>query len=99
MVLSIFRYGQEDVIAPYLEHYLEAADTVIDTLGFHKGSVVLEYGFPKPLGSTETLALLVYNEAFGSFRLGTASAIGVLMLAIALVVVLLAIRPLRREYF
>jgi aminopeptidase N len=55
MVFSIFRYGQEDVIAPYLEKYLEAADTVIDTLGFHKGSVVLEYGFPKALGSPELI--------------------------------------------
>jgi aminopeptidase N len=53
MVLSIFRYGQEEVLAPYLERYLEAADTAIDTLGFHKGSVVLEYGFPKALGSRE----------------------------------------------
>ena len=51
MVLSIFRYGQDDVTAPYLDLYLEAAETCIDTLGFHKGSVLLEYGFPKPLGS------------------------------------------------
>lgn len=51
MVLSIFRYGQDDVLAPYLERYLEAAETCIDTLGFHKGSVLLEYGFPKALGS------------------------------------------------
>ena len=29
--------------------------TVIDTLGFHKASTVLEYGFPKPLGSQATL--------------------------------------------
>jgi aminopeptidase N len=54
-VLSIFRYGQEDVIAPYLERYLEAADTVIDTLGFHKASVLLEYGFPKALGTPALL--------------------------------------------
>ena len=53
IVLSIFRYGQDDVIAPYLEQYLEAADTLIDTLGFHKASVVLEHGFPKALGSAE----------------------------------------------
>ena len=55
MVFSIFRYGQDDVLAPYVEQYLEAADTVSDTLGFHKGSVVLEYGFPKALGSPELL--------------------------------------------
>jgi aminopeptidase N len=67
MVLSVFRFGQEDVVAPYLEKYLEAAVTAIDTLGFHKGSVVLEYGFPKPLASQETLdrldAWLADNDA------------------------------------
>ncbi|QSR32042.1 aminopeptidase N [Nocardioides sp. S5] len=55
MVFSIFRFGQEDVLEPYLEKFLTAADTVIDTLGFHKASTVLEYGFPKPLGSQATL--------------------------------------------
>ena len=55
MVFSIFRFGQEDVLEPYLEKFLAAADTVIDTLGFHKASTVLEYGFPKPLGSQATL--------------------------------------------
>jgi aminopeptidase N len=54
-VLSIFRYGQEDAVAPFLDQYLEAAETVIDTLGFHKGSVVLEYGFPKALGSPQLI--------------------------------------------
>ena len=58
MVYSIFRFGQEDVLEPYLEKYLEAADTAFDTLGFHKGSVVLEHGFPRPLGSSETLERL-----------------------------------------
>ncbi|CAB4914748.1 unannotated protein [freshwater metagenome] len=58
MVFSIFRFGQEDVLEPYLEKFLSAADTVIDTLGFHKASTVLEYGFPKPLGSQATLERL-----------------------------------------
>ncbi|WP_122816957.1 aminopeptidase N [Nocardioides pantholopis] len=58
IVFSIFRFGQEDVLAPYLEKYLEAADTALDSLGFHKGSVVLEYGFPKPLGSAAVLERL-----------------------------------------
>lgn len=51
-----------------------------------------------PVGSTETLALLVYTEAFGNFRMGTASALGVLILALALGVILLSLRPLRTEY-
>ncbi|QBX54329.1 aminopeptidase N [Nocardioides seonyuensis] len=56
MVLSIFRAGQEDVLEPYLDKFLEAAETAIDTLGFHKGSTVLEYGFPRPLGSEAAVA-------------------------------------------
>ena len=58
IAFSIFRFGQEDVLEPYLEKFLEAAETLIDTLGFHKASAVLEYGFPKPLGSAATLARL-----------------------------------------
>ncbi|KRE93697.1 aminopeptidase N [Nocardioides sp. Soil774] len=58
MVFSIFRYGQEDVTEPYLEKFLTAAGTVLDSLGFHKGSAVLEFGFPRPLGSEATLARL-----------------------------------------
>ena len=58
MVFSIFRFGQEDVLEPYLEKFLTAADTVLDSLGFHKGSAVLEFGFPKPLGSEAALARL-----------------------------------------
>ncbi|GGO70741.1 aminopeptidase N [Nocardioides deserti] len=58
MVLSIFRPGQDEVAAPYLEKYLEAAETAIDRLGFHKGSVVLEHGFPRLLASAETVARL-----------------------------------------
>jgi aminopeptidase N len=67
MVLSIFRFGQAEVLEPYLERYLEAADTAIETLGFHKGSVVLEHGFPRPLASRATLerldAWLADNQA------------------------------------
>ena len=54
-------------LAPYLDRYLEAAETCIDTLGFHKGSVLLEYGFPKALGSRELVervdAWLAANDA------------------------------------
>ena len=47
MAFSIFRFGQEDVLEPYLEKFLTAAETMIDMLGFHKASTVLEYGFPQ----------------------------------------------------
>ena len=50
-----------------------------------------------PAGATETLGILVYREAFGSFRFGTAAALGVLMLATAGVVVLLSMRRLKDE--
>lgn len=52
-----------------------------------------------PLAATETLGLLVYNEAFDYFRMGTASAIGVLLLAVAMLVILISLKPLRKEYF
>ncbi|WP_310529710.1 ERAP1-like C-terminal domain-containing protein, partial [Nocardioides sp.] len=58
MVLSIFRAEQDEIVAPYVEKYLTAADTVIDTLGFHKASVVLEYGFPLAVGSPAVVARL-----------------------------------------
>jgi multiple sugar transport system permease protein len=51
-----------------------------------------------PAGATETLGILVYREAFGSFRFGTAAAIGVLMLATATIVVLLSMRRLKDEF-
>lgn len=58
IAFSIFRFGQEDVLEPYLEKFLSASETLVDVLGFHKASTVLEYGFPKPLGSEATLARL-----------------------------------------
>ena len=58
IAFSIFRFGQEDVLEPYLEKFLTAAETLVDVLGFHKASTVLEYCFPKPLGSAATLARL-----------------------------------------
>ena len=51
-----------------------------------------------PAGATETLGILVYREAFESFRFGTASAIGVLMLATAGIFVALSMRSLREEF-
>lgn len=51
-----------------------------------------------PAGATETLGILVYREAFESFRFGTAAAIGVLMLGTATIFVALSMRVLRREF-
>lgn len=52
-----------------------------------------------PDRATETLAVRIYQEAFAFFRMGTASALGVLTMAIAMVLVLMSIRTIRREYF
>lgn len=52
-----------------------------------------------PDRATETLAVRIYQEAFAFFRMGTASALGVLTLALAGLLVVAALRPLRREYF
>jgi aminopeptidase N len=55
IVLSFQRTGQQEVLAPYLEKYLEAAETMWDHLGSHKASVALEYIFPRPLASQQLL--------------------------------------------
>ncbi len=52
-----------------------------------------------PDRATETLAVRIYQEAFAFFRLGTASTLGVLTMALAALLVLASLRPLRREYF
>jgi aminopeptidase N len=53
--LSFMRYGQDDVLAPYVDKYLESADDIWERLGTHKASTALEYAFPNPLGSLELL--------------------------------------------
>jgi multiple sugar transport system permease protein len=52
-----------------------------------------------PDRATETLAVRIYQEAFAFFRMGTASALGVLTMAMAMLLVLMSIRTIRREYF
>jgi aminopeptidase N len=50
--------GQEDLLAPYLEKYLTAADTIWEDKGTHRASTALEGMFPMPLASVETVARL-----------------------------------------
>ena len=52
-----------------------------------------------PDRATETLAVRIYQEAFSFFRMGTASALGVLTMTMAVLLVLLSMRTIRREYF
>ena len=48
---TFMRYGQEELLAPYVEKYLAAADTAWEELGTHMASNLLEDVFPLPLGS------------------------------------------------
>jgi aminopeptidase N len=50
------RFGQEELLAPYLEKYLQAADTVWEEMGTHMASNLLEDAFPFPLASPELVA-------------------------------------------
>ncbi len=47
--------GQDDVLAPYLDRYLETADTIWDTRGVHYASTVLGYMFPREVATQQTL--------------------------------------------
>jgi aminopeptidase N len=53
---AFMRHGQEAVLEPYLEQYLEAADGVWERLGTHMASDFLEGAFPLPLGSPDLVA-------------------------------------------
>jgi putative chitobiose transport system permease protein len=48
-----------------------------------------------PLDATKTLVFLIYESAFVEFEMGYASAIGVVLFAITLVLSLLNLRALR----
>jgi aminopeptidase N len=48
--------GQADVLAEYVEKYLEMAETIVDELGVWIGQVALIYLFPLANPSAETLA-------------------------------------------
>ncbi len=48
---SFMRHGQEDLLEPYVEKYLEAADDIWERLGTHMASNTLEGAFPVPMGS------------------------------------------------
>jgi aminopeptidase N len=56
VVLAFNAWGQDEVLAPYVEKYLAAADTMWEEKGTQRTSTALEYIFPKPLGSPELLA-------------------------------------------
>ena len=55
IVLAFQAHGQDAVLEPYVERYLEAAETLWEHLGTHKASVALNYIFPRPLASPALL--------------------------------------------
>ncbi len=56
--LAFMRFGQEELLAPYVEKYLQAADDIWERLGTQKASTALEYIFPAPLAGPELLERL-----------------------------------------
>jgi aminopeptidase N len=55
IVLAFQAYGQDEVLKPYVERYLAAADTMWEEKGTQRASTALEYIFPKQLASQELL--------------------------------------------
>ncbi len=55
VVLAFQVHGQEDVLAPYVEKYLAAAETLWEEKGTQRASTALEFIFPKPLASQALL--------------------------------------------
>ena len=51
IVLAFAPYGQDEVLAPYIEKYLAVADTIWEDKGTQRASTVLEFIFPKYLAS------------------------------------------------
>ncbi|HET6152956.1 MAG TPA: aminopeptidase N [Marmoricola sp.] len=51
IVIAFNASDQDEVLAPYVAKYLDAADTLWDHLGSHKAAVALEALFPRQLAS------------------------------------------------
>ncbi len=58
IAMSFVVSGQEELLAPYLEKYLDAAETIWEDKGPHRASTALEGMFPMPLASSATVARL-----------------------------------------
>jgi len=54
-VLSFMQPGQQDVLRPYVDKYLEVAETLWEEKGTQRASTALEFLFPRPLASPELL--------------------------------------------
>ncbi|MCL2541084.1 MAG: aminopeptidase N [Nocardioidaceae bacterium] len=56
VVLSFWRDGQEEVLAPYVERYLADVAATWERLGSHKATVALTGAFPRLIATDDTLA-------------------------------------------
>jgi aminopeptidase N len=61
VALAFFQHGQHDVLEPYVEKFLDAAETIWEDKGTQRASNVLRFMFPRPLASQ---ALLVRVDAW-----------------------------------
>ncbi|MGN6251153.1 MAG: aminopeptidase N [Marmoricola sp.] len=55
IALAFMQHGQDEVLAPYVQRYLDTAETAWSTLGPHKAAVALEAMFPRALASADLL--------------------------------------------
>ena len=55
VVLSFMQHGQDELLAPYVDKYLEVAETLWERKGTQRASTALEFLFPRPLASRELL--------------------------------------------
>ncbi len=56
IVSAFMQHGQDDVLAPYVDRYFDAAHTLWNEKGYQRASTALELLFPRPLASPELLA-------------------------------------------
>ena len=55
IAFSFHQFGQDEILAPYVERFLSVADTIWEDRGVHQASTVLGYLFPRMLATTQTL--------------------------------------------
>jgi aminopeptidase N len=55
VVLAFMQHGQDELLAPYVEKYLEVAETLWERKGTQRASTALEFLFPRPLATRELL--------------------------------------------
>ncbi len=93
--LQIFRY----VTWPGIRNAALLAAILNSLWAFREFDIIYPATGGGPDRATETLGILLYNEAFTYLRIGVASAIGVFMMLLASVVMIASLRTLSEAYF